>query len=123
MHPAQNVIDQWSGSAPFWEKHRDLIRLMYGPVTEALVEGQPGLWRTFVSLFRRGFWIEERRLDPADWPQLIMSIAQVILHSARRGKQPRCASQLCVSMARFSPRTRSDSYGQSLSPNPAVIRI
>jgi len=38
MHPAQNVIDQWSGSAPFWEKHRDLIRLMYGPVTGALVE-------------------------------------------------------------------------------------
>jgi ubiquinone/menaquinone biosynthesis C-methylase UbiE len=38
MQPAHNVLDQWSGSAPFWEKHRDLICLMYAPVTQALIE-------------------------------------------------------------------------------------
>jgi len=38
MQPAPNVIDQWSDSAPFWEKHRDLICLMYGPITQALIE-------------------------------------------------------------------------------------
>lgn len=32
------VISRWSGSAPFWEKHREIIRQMFAPVTEALVE-------------------------------------------------------------------------------------
>src|SRR5207302_2717528 len=26
MQPSQEVINQWSASAPFWEKHRELIR-------------------------------------------------------------------------------------------------
>ncbi len=29
-------IDRWRGVAPFWEKHRELIRLMFDPVTKAL---------------------------------------------------------------------------------------
>ena len=55
-------------------------------LAEPLVEDQPGVWSTFVSLFRRGFRIEQRRLDPADWRQLILSIAQLILHGAKRGR-------------------------------------
>lgn len=37
---AQNkeVISQWSESAPYWEKHRETIREMFAPVTQALVE-------------------------------------------------------------------------------------
>ncbi len=38
MQPGQEVITRWSGSAPFWEKHREIIRLMFAPVTQALVE-------------------------------------------------------------------------------------
>jgi len=38
MQPDQAVIDAWSGAAPFWEKHRETIRQMFAPVTEALVE-------------------------------------------------------------------------------------
>jgi SAM-dependent methyltransferase len=38
MQPEQEVIDRWSGSAPFWEKHRETIRQMFAPVTQALVE-------------------------------------------------------------------------------------
>jgi len=34
----QAVIDRWSGAAPFWEKHRETIRQMFAPVTQALVE-------------------------------------------------------------------------------------
>jgi SAM-dependent methyltransferase len=34
----QEVIARWSGSAPFWEKHREIIRHMFAPITEALVE-------------------------------------------------------------------------------------
>jgi SAM-dependent methyltransferase len=34
----QEVINQWTGSAPYWEKHREIIRHMFAPVTEALVE-------------------------------------------------------------------------------------
>jgi ubiquinone/menaquinone biosynthesis C-methylase UbiE len=38
MQPERAIIERWSGSAPFWEKHRDVIRQMFAPVTEALVE-------------------------------------------------------------------------------------
>jgi SAM-dependent methyltransferase len=38
MQPDQAVIDRWNGDAPFWEKHREIIRQMFAPVTEALVE-------------------------------------------------------------------------------------
>jgi SAM-dependent methyltransferase len=43
MQPDQEIINRWSGSAPYWEKHRDIIRQMFAPITEALVEdGQIG---------------------------------------------------------------------------------
>src|SRR6266852_8951624 len=38
MQPDQAVIKTWSGVAPFWEKHREIIRQMFAPVTQALVE-------------------------------------------------------------------------------------
>lgn len=38
MQPDQAVINGWSGAAPFWEKHREIIRQMFAPVTQALVE-------------------------------------------------------------------------------------
>jgi ubiquinone/menaquinone biosynthesis C-methylase UbiE len=38
MQPDQAVINRWSGAAPFWEKYRDVIRQMFTPVTQALVE-------------------------------------------------------------------------------------
>jgi ubiquinone/menaquinone biosynthesis C-methylase UbiE len=43
MQPVQEIINRWSGSAPFWEKHREIIRQMFAPITQALVEdGQIG---------------------------------------------------------------------------------
>lgn len=38
MQPDQAVTDGWTGAAPFWEKHREIIRHMFAPVTQALVE-------------------------------------------------------------------------------------
>src|SRR5437870_1822508 len=38
MLPDQEVISAWRDSAPFWEKHREIIRQMFAPVTQALVE-------------------------------------------------------------------------------------
>ncbi len=38
MELDQAVIDRWSGAAPFWEKHRETIRVMFAPVTQALIE-------------------------------------------------------------------------------------
>jgi len=38
MRPDEEVIKRWRGSAPFWDKHRDIIRGMFAPVTQALVE-------------------------------------------------------------------------------------
>jgi ubiquinone/menaquinone biosynthesis C-methylase UbiE len=32
------VISQWSESAPYWEKHREIIRGMFAPITQALIE-------------------------------------------------------------------------------------
>ena len=43
MQPDQEVINRWSSSAPFWEKHREIIRQMFAPVAQALItEGQIG---------------------------------------------------------------------------------
>jgi ubiquinone/menaquinone biosynthesis C-methylase UbiE len=43
MQSEQEVINRWTGSAPYWEKHREIIRQMFAPVTQALVEdGQIG---------------------------------------------------------------------------------
>src|ERR1051326_554451 len=38
MQPEQEIIQRGSGSAPFWEKHREGIRRMVAPVTSALGE-------------------------------------------------------------------------------------
>lgn len=38
MQPEEEITKRWSGSAPFWEKHREIIRGMFEPVTQALVE-------------------------------------------------------------------------------------
>src|SRR6516162_4119247 len=38
MDPAANVVNQFTQSAPYWEKYRDVIRTMFAPVTEALIE-------------------------------------------------------------------------------------
>jgi ubiquinone/menaquinone biosynthesis C-methylase UbiE len=38
MQSDQEVINRWKGSAPFWEKHREIIRRMFTPITQALAE-------------------------------------------------------------------------------------
>jgi ubiquinone/menaquinone biosynthesis C-methylase UbiE len=38
MQPEQEVISRWTGSAPYWEKHREIIRQMFAPVSQALVD-------------------------------------------------------------------------------------
>src|SRR6202790_804788 len=38
MQRDQEIINRWKSSAPFWEKHRDIIRGMFAPVTQALME-------------------------------------------------------------------------------------
>jgi ubiquinone/menaquinone biosynthesis C-methylase UbiE len=32
------IVSQWSESAPYWEKHREIIRGMFAPITQALIE-------------------------------------------------------------------------------------
>jgi ubiquinone/menaquinone biosynthesis C-methylase UbiE len=39
MQRDQEIINRWKSSAPFWKKHRDVIRGMFAPVTQALIEG------------------------------------------------------------------------------------
>src|SRR6516164_2157968 len=38
MDTSANVVNQFTQSAPYWEKYRDVIRTMFAPVTEALIE-------------------------------------------------------------------------------------
>ena len=38
MHKDKEVIGQWRASAPYWEKHREIIRGMFAPITQALVQ-------------------------------------------------------------------------------------
>jgi ubiquinone/menaquinone biosynthesis C-methylase UbiE len=37
MSQQEDVIKRWSNSAPYWEKHRETIRRMFAPVSEALI--------------------------------------------------------------------------------------
>ena len=51
MQRDQEVINRWSGSAPYWEKHREIIRHMFGPITEAVVEeGQIGSGQSVLDI-------------------------------------------------------------------------
>ena len=51
MQPDQEVISAWRASAPFWEKHREIIRQMFAPVTQALVDdGLIGLGDTVLDI-------------------------------------------------------------------------
>src|SRR5437899_11171096 len=34
----QEAISRWSETAPYWEKHRAVIREMFAPITEALID-------------------------------------------------------------------------------------
>ncbi len=38
MTQNKEIISQWSESAPYWEKHRAMIREMFAPVAQALIE-------------------------------------------------------------------------------------
>jgi len=33
-----DTLQEWRESAPYWEKHRDVIRAMFDPITQALIE-------------------------------------------------------------------------------------
>jgi len=38
MSEADEVLNRWTNSAPYWEKHRETMRRMFAPVSEALIE-------------------------------------------------------------------------------------
>ena len=51
MHPNHAVINRWNGAAPFWEKHREMIRQMFAPVAHALAEdGRIGSGHTVLDI-------------------------------------------------------------------------
>ena len=51
MQRDQEVINRWSGSAPYWEKHREIIRHMFAPITDALIEeGQIGSGQSVLDI-------------------------------------------------------------------------
>src|ERR1700736_3873417 len=66
MEETNDVIGQWSEAAPYWEKHRGLIREMFAPVTQALFED---------ARVARGFAV----LDVATGPgEPALSVADVV---------------------------------------------
>jgi SAM-dependent methyltransferase len=38
MQPNQDVINKWTAAAQYWEKHRDVVKHMFAPITQTLVE-------------------------------------------------------------------------------------
>jgi enediyne biosynthesis protein CalE5 len=38
MSEADEVLNRWANLAPYWEKHRETMRRMFAPVSEALIE-------------------------------------------------------------------------------------
>ncbi len=37
--PVSETLQEWRESAPYWEKHRHIIEMMFAPVARALIEG------------------------------------------------------------------------------------
>jgi ubiquinone/menaquinone biosynthesis C-methylase UbiE len=51
MEADNEIISRWSGSAPFWDKHREMIRHMFGPVTSGLVaEARIGVGQSVLDI-------------------------------------------------------------------------
>jgi ubiquinone/menaquinone biosynthesis C-methylase UbiE len=51
MDSNEDLTDHWSAAAPFWEKHREVIRAMFAPVTRALVaDAKIGLGETVLDV-------------------------------------------------------------------------
>ena len=51
VQPDQDVLNRWSGAAPFWEKHCEIIRQMFAPVTAALsLDGSIGSGCTVLDI-------------------------------------------------------------------------
>ena len=51
MELNQEMVGRWNRSAPAWEKHREIIRGMFAPMTQALVEdGQIGGRQTVLDI-------------------------------------------------------------------------
>lgn len=51
MQTEKQVIQEWSATALFWDKHREIIRQLFAPVTDALVEdAQIGAGHTVLDI-------------------------------------------------------------------------
>jgi len=67
----QEAISRWSETAPYWEKHRGVIREMFAPVTQALIEA---------AQIRRGAAV----LDVATGPgEPALTIAEFVGHEGK----------------------------------------
>jgi ubiquinone/menaquinone biosynthesis C-methylase UbiE len=65
MRLNQDVINQWSSAAKFWEKHRAVVKQMFSPVTDALVEDAQIASRHAVSSLGRVLDIATGPGEPA----------------------------------------------------------
>ena len=111
MPQNKEVISQWSESAPYWEKHREIIREMFAPVTQALIEdtkitgrplpaagqshavGHPAIWAGAAAADR-----SRRRGRPCLVP---------LPETARRARRLHPRINLCdVRRVRFPPEFR-----------------
>ena len=64
--PDTETLREWRESAPYWEKHRDVIRAMFDPITQAIIE-------------EAGIVAGQSVLDVAGGPgEPSLSIAQVV---------------------------------------------
>lgn len=92
-------FDRWTSSAQYWETHRDIIRQMFAPVSEALIDD---------ANIARG----DSVLDVATGPgEPALRIAEPRLESCEPSLQrqvlqiPRSACFVSPSMCRCLPRT------------------
>jgi ubiquinone/menaquinone biosynthesis C-methylase UbiE len=57
MQANQDVINKWTSAAQYWEKHRAIVKHMFQPVTQALVE---------VAQIDRGYSVLDIATGPGD---------------------------------------------------------
>jgi hypothetical protein len=96
----KEVISQWTGSAPYWEKHREIIRGMFAPVAQALIAD--------ARIKSNGMSIRRRRARLRRMRSALPSAATYWAFSQKLAR-PRHPSASCGS--RYAPRFPLNSFG------------
>ena len=98
MKQDNEVLATWNVAAQYWEKHRETIRIMFAPITEALIE-------------EAQIEVGQRILDVATGPgEPTLSIAEIVGSGGSVVVIDPIQEMIAASIRRKRPRTDQCSF-------------